>query len=99
MIEQSTLVSEVNILKTLDHPNIIKVYEFYQDKNFFYIVSELCTGGELFDRISSEKIISEGEASNIINQILCVLNYCHSKGVMHRDLKPENLLYDTKGKD
>jgi len=57
--EQQKLINEVQILKQLDHPNIIKIYEFYQDKNRFYIVTELCTGGELFDHIMDEGQFTE----------------------------------------
>jgi calcium-dependent protein kinase len=57
--DHEKLKQEVEILRKLDHPNIIKVYEFYQDSRFFYIVTELCTGGELFDKISQEKHFSE----------------------------------------
>lgn len=49
--EIDTLINEVEIMKKLDHPHIVKVYEYYQDEKFFYIVSEMCSGGELFDRI------------------------------------------------
>ena len=49
--ETETLINEVEILKSLDHPNIVKIYEFYEDLNNFFIVTELCTGGELFERI------------------------------------------------
>jgi len=48
------LLNEVEMLKSLDHPNIMKIFEFYQDNKFFYIVNELCTGGELFDKILKE---------------------------------------------
>lgn len=49
--EIKQLINEVEIMKKLDHPHIVKVYEYYQDEKFFYIVSEMCSGGELFDRI------------------------------------------------
>jgi len=57
--DQRFLENEVENLKKLDHPNILKVYEFYQDKDFLYIVTELCIGGELFDRIIESRSFSE----------------------------------------
>ncbi|KAM3140387.1 Protein kinase domain containing protein [Paramecium bursaria] len=93
--QQKKLVSEVEILKQLDHPNIIAVYEFYQDEQFFYIVTELCSGGELFDRIVQEKHFSEKKAARVMKQLLSAVTYCHERNIVHRDLKPENILCDT----
>ncbi|CAD8109050.1 unnamed protein product [Paramecium sonneborni] len=94
--EQERLMNEVNMLQKLDHPNIIKIYEFYQDERFFYIVTELCTGGELFDKIRQEGSFSEKKAADIMKQILSAINYCHDEKIVHRDLKPENLLYESE---
>ena len=86
---------EVSILRTLDHPNILKIHETYQDKFSYFIVTELCTGGELFDRITSSQSICEATAAEYTRQILSCLVYCHDRNVVHRDLKPENFLLDT----
>ncbi|CAD8205468.1 unnamed protein product [Paramecium pentaurelia] len=94
--EQERLINEVEILQKLDHPNIIQIYEFYQDDRFFYIVTELCTGGELFDKIRAEGSFSEKKAAEIMKQILSAVNYCHEQKIVHRDLKPENLLYESE---
>ena len=90
------LINEVEILKNLDHPNIIRVYEFFEDSVFFYIVTELCVGGELFDRIMEKTIVEENESAVIMRQILSAVFYFHSKNIVHRDLKPENILYESK---
>lgn len=90
------LSKEINILKELDHPNIIKVYEFYSNQNNFFIINELCTGGELFDKIIEVKYFSERVAANIMMQLFSAVNFCHANKVIHRDLKPENILIETQ---
>merc|ERR1719181_1159642 len=75
---------EVELQKSLDHPNICKVYDVYQDAKLYYIVLELCKGGELFDRIIA--------ASHLAKQMIGGLLYMHSNCMAHRDLKPENYL-------
>lgn len=87
---------EVEILKKLIHPNIMQIFEFYEDKKNFYIITEFCEGGELFDKIIEKGSFSENEAAWIMKQLLSAVNYIHSNNIVHRDLKPENILLDTK---
>ena len=96
---KSRFISEVEIISRLDHPNIIKIYEMYEDAKKYYIVSELCTGGELFDYITGKGHLSESIAANIMRQLLSAVSYCHQNHIVHRDLKPENLLLDVAPKD
>ncbi|XP_017869110.1 PREDICTED: calcium/calmodulin-dependent protein kinase type 1 isoform X2 [Drosophila arizonae] len=77
----------------LTHPNIVQLLETYEDKAKVYLVMELVTGGELFDRIVEKGSYTEKDASHLIRQILEAVDYMHEQGVVHRDLKPENLLY------
>ena len=87
---------EAEILKKLVHPNIMQIFEFYEDKKNFYIITELCEGGELFDKIVEKGSFTESEAAWIMKQLLSTVNYIHSNKIVHRDLKPENILLDTK---
>jgi len=96
LTNSNILIDEVNILKTLDHPNLIRIYEFFEDPDCFYIVLEYSKGGDLFDRIVEMKNFNESQASEIMSQILSGVNYLHSKGVVHRDIKPENILLENK---
>ena len=93
------LLGELAILKTIDHPNVLKLYEFFVDHKRYFLVTELCTGGELFDKIAEEQFFYEGDAANITKQILSAINYCHQHNVIHRDLKPENILLNNDTKD
>lgn len=94
--DEVALQSEIQILSSLDHPNVVKMYEVFDEKDFMYIVLECMTGGELFDRIVEKESYSEREAADTIIPIVDAIRYCHENGIIHRDLKPENLLYETK---
>jgi calcium-dependent protein kinase len=94
--DEESLISEINILKSLDHPNIIKVYEYFNTKRKLFIISELCTGGELFDKITTVKHFSEQQASHIMHQLFSAVQFCHFNNIMHRDLKPENILIESE---
>jgi calcium-dependent protein kinase len=80
----STLLNEIEVLKKLDHPNILKVYEFYQDETNYYIIMEYCAGGELFDRIVNTKHYTEAKAAFIMKQLLSAIAYCHKLNIVHR---------------
>ena len=96
-IEQKKIMKEIEILQRLDHPNIVKIYEYFQDSKYIYIVMECVTGGELFSKIQELKRFSEATAAQIFHQVIITLNYLHSQGVVHRDIKPENIMLDEKG--
>lgn len=84
---------EIEIMKSLDHPNIVRLYETFEDRTDFYLVMEHCTGGELFDRLVHQGVFTEALACRIMRQILAAVAYCHAHRVAHRDLKPENFLF------
>ena len=83
-------------MKNLDHPNILRLYEVFEDDKRYYLVTELCKGGELFDEIIKNGVFSEKAAAEVIQQILRAVSYCHEKEIVHRDLKPENVLIDKE---
>ncbi|RAL51026.1 unnamed protein product [Cuscuta campestris] len=85
---------EVQIMHHLTgHRNIVELKGTFEDRNHVHLVMELCAGGELFDRIIAKGHYSERAAAGLCRQMVTVLHYCHSMGVMHRDLKPENFLF------
>ncbi|KAF7456951.1 calcium-dependent protein kinase CDPK6 [Cryptosporidium felis] len=92
--------AEVAVLKSLDHPNIIKIFEVYEDREHMYIIMENCGGGELFERIheavSKGFRLSERYVSHLMRQIMAALAYFHSRNIVHKDLKPENILMQEK---
>ena len=71
------MFSEINILKNLDHPNILRIFELYQDKHNYFLITEYCSGGELFDRIKEMNHLTEKKAAELIKQILSAVLYCH----------------------
>jgi calcium-dependent protein kinase len=97
-----SLRREIDILQAVDHPQIIKLVDVYEDDKFLHLVTELCTGGEMFDRIiaktkSAEGHYSEKDAAVIMRKILDAIDYCHTvHNICHRDLKPENFLFKTE---
>merc|ERR1719233_1938550 len=91
---------EANILKMLQHPNITAFKESYTDSKNFYIISELCKGGTLRERImDSDWCMTENRASQLIRTMLLTIEYLHEKQIVHRDLKPDNFVFKTKDDD
>jgi len=90
--DEKRLRTEVEILKRVKHPNIVGLKELFETDDKLYLVMELVTGGELFDKIVEKGQYSEKEASTVVKKILSAVGYLHSIGITHRDLKPENLL-------
>jgi len=94
----SDMRAEVEVMRTLEHENIIKLYEVYENKFELYLVQELCTGGELFDKITELGTYSEADAAGVLVQIFRGVSHMHSKGIAHCDLKPDNFLFHESGK-
>jgi serine/threonine protein kinase len=83
---------EIHILRKLDHPGIIKLYEVYENDLYIHIVMEYLRGGELFQQLQSKGIYSEKDAALVFKCMLEALEYCHDRNIVHRDIKPENLI-------
>ncbi|XP_029399623.1 serine/threonine-protein kinase SIK2 isoform X4 [Mus pahari] len=86
---------EVQIMKMLDHPHIIKLYQVMETKSMLYLVTEYAKNGEIFDYLANHGRLNESEARRKFWQILSAVDYCHGRKVVHRDLKAENLLLDN----
>lgn len=93
--ERANILKEVQIMRQLDHPNIIKLIEFSESKQYYYIVLEIAPGGELFHQIVRLTYFSEELSRHVIVRVAKALEYLHEeKGVIHRDIKPENILFN-----
>jgi len=87
---------EVGLMKELDHPNICKILETYENGRVLWVVMEYCEGGEVFERIMDRGHLSENEVAVIVKQVAGALTYAHGRGIAHRDLKPENVCFCEK---
>jgi calcium-dependent protein kinase len=87
------LFREVDILSSLNHQNIIKFHETYQDSQYFHIVMDLCSGKELLELIEKGGHLSEDKVCKIVFKVLSSISYCHKMNIVHRDLKPENIVF------
>jgi len=94
--DPAALKAEIDVMKMTDHPNIVKLYESYEDKKKIYLVMECCEGGELFDRIVDSGKLSEEDSAVVMRQLLRAVRYLHNIRMVHRDLKPENIIFVKK---
>ncbi|XDV53270.1 hypothetical protein PO909_021825 [Leuciscus waleckii] len=91
--KESGIENEIAVLRKVKHENIVALEDIYESPSHLYLIMQLVSGGELFDRIVERGFYTEQDASALIKQVLDAVNYLHSLGIVHRDLKPENLLY------
>jgi calcium-dependent protein kinase len=95
---EAEITNEIKMLTLIDHPNIVKIFEFYVTPNEYYLATEYCEG-ELFEKIVEMAPLREEIAAIIMHQILSAVHYCHTMDILHRDLKPENILFSGKNLD
>ncbi|TVY19004.1 Serine/threonine-protein kinase srk1 [Lachnellula arida] len=94
VVERANILKEVQIMRQLEHPNIVQLIDFDESKQHYFIILELAPGGELFHQIVRLTYFSEDLSRHVITQVANALEYLHEeKGVVHRDIKPENLLF------
>ena len=98
-LDEKELVSEINILRTIDHPNIVKIFEFYSTRQNYAIIMENCKGGKFYDEIRNKAPFDEKYTAYVMYQIFSAINYCHNMNIIHRDLKPENILIVNRHKN
>jgi aurora kinase A len=91
------LIREIEIQAHLRHPNILKMYNYFQDEKKVYLILEYALNGELYKELTKHKRFPEPRTAKYIFQVADALNYCHSKNVIHRDIKPENILLSDDG--
>ncbi|KAI9489494.1 kinase-like domain-containing protein [Zychaea mexicana] len=92
--ERANILKEVQIMHNVKHDNIVQLIQFTESKEHYYLVLELCEGGELFHRIVKLTYFSEALARHVITQVAHAVRHLHECGVVHRDIKPENILFD-----
>jgi len=97
--DMNDIQREIEIMQMVDHPNVIKLYEIFDEPKKMHLVMELVTGGELFDRIVAKGSYTEKDAARTVKTLCDALGYLHKKKIVHRDLKPENLLYLSPADD
>jgi calcium-dependent protein kinase len=90
---------ELEVMRQIDHPNVIKYFETYEDEKYIHIVMELCSGGDLLDKLINLGTLTESYVASIMKSLLLAVNHLHSLGICHRDLKPENFLFENSQPD
>jgi calcium-dependent protein kinase len=93
---EQEIINEIDILKKMDHPHIVKIFEFYSTNDSYFLITEFCKEGELFKQIIDNAPFNESFTAYIMYQVLSSVFYCHNQNIIHRDLKPENILIEKK---
>lgn len=94
--KEAAVIEELKMLNQLDHPHIVAFKDWFESQDKYYMVTQLATGGELFDRIIDCGRFTEEDAARCIREVASALQYLHHRNIVHRDIKPENLLYITR---
>jgi len=94
--DDEAVMNEVAVVRSLKHENIVQFVDFFEEPDYFFLVMELMTGGDVFDRIVEKTHYTEKDARDLVKVLLKAVEYMHSMGVAHRDLKPQNLLLKVR---
>lgn len=94
-LDAKALKQEVEIMKKLNHANLVPLLDYFEESRYYFIVTPLCTGGELFDDLVKRKSYTEEDARVLMGKLASAIQYLHARGIVHRDLKPENILLKT----
>ncbi|CAA2983827.1 phosphoenolpyruvate carboxylase kinase 2-like [Olea europaea var. sylvestris] len=98
-IDRQCLDKEPKILQLLSGcPNILQLYKIYEDDDYLHMVTDLCDGGDLYDRVSLGTPFTEQDAAAVLKQLMVAISCCHRLGISHRDIKPDNILFDSAGR-
>jgi len=106
-VKQGNLSREIMLLREVNHESIVRLVDVYEDDEYVHIVTDLCEGGELFDKIVENSscdnngmpCFAEADAAKVMYQVLNAISYMQGQGIVHRDIKPENILFATKDED
>ena len=90
------VLQELELMRTLDHPNVIKLHEVYEDSKYIHLVMPLFKGQELYSRMKKKCLYKESDAVPVMRNFLSALAYLHENSIVHRDLKPQNLIFASK---
>ena len=97
--DDAAIYDEVAILASLNHPHIVPIIDFFDEKDCYFIIMELMSGGDLFDRIGTKKSYSEADARDLVVKMLKAVAFCHRRKIAHCDMKPKNLLLMSDDND
>jgi calcium/calmodulin-dependent protein kinase I len=97
--DDAAIYDEVAILASLSHPHIVPLIDFFEEKDCYFLVMELMSGGDLFDRIGKKKSYHEADARDLVIKMLKAMSYCHNHKIAHCDMKPKNLLLMSEDND
>ncbi|KAF5203033.1 kinase domain [Thalictrum thalictroides] len=97
-IDRECLEKEAKIMNLVSgNPNIVQIFDLYEDENSIHMILELCESSDLYDRVT-KRIFSETEAVSVMSQLMEAIAHCHRRGVAHRDIKPDNILFDGRNR-